>query len=144
MSPFAKCCLLSGGCFHGPSESWSCSAIHLLCAHTDWAALQLTKQSRRQGIAMYQCDLPDSDGFFNVTLSIICKSGFCPVLGLFLSFCRAQLRTVRSSCSSLLVSLFSWEPLEQGVSCMSSPDGGSSSIDAGAVGPCYAKSDQTL
>lgn len=40
---------------------------------------------------------------------------------------RVQLRTVHSSCSSLLVSLFSWEPSEQGVSCMS--DGGSSSID---------------
>lgn len=84
MSPFAKCCLLSGGCFHGLSESWRCSTIHLLCAHTDWAAIQLTKQYPRQGIATYQCDLPDSDGFFIAT-SVICTRGFCPVLGPFLS-----------------------------------------------------------
>lgn len=96
----------------------------------DWAAVQLTKKSPKQGLPCTNVT------YLTQTVSLLPQVSHLHMWVLHFPFRKgtrrlswAQLRTVHSSCSSLPVPLFSQEPLEQGVSCVMYSDGGSSSID---------------
>lgn len=75
LNPFARCYLLSGGCFHGPSWELKLLSSSPALNLSKWAANKKISQAR---ISTYQCGVLDSDGFFIAT-SFTCISVLCSV-----------------------------------------------------------------
>jgi len=67
--------------FMGLLESWSCSAFHLLWAHTPWSAIQLTETSPKQGFPHTNVTYL-IHGLFIATCQSSAHVGFALCLGL--------------------------------------------------------------